>query len=226
MGVVSWIMRASSSSMSDQGSLRVKRWPLGPAASKMRVSPPFTPSRPTRNTATRSTPSRCAPSGVGRPMPSVVSMRNWWASRNQRSGPSASACCDRPASAASSFARPAATRWHPAWARTSAACRRAGRCSPAAASGRGAAPAAARIRPPRSRSAAAGGSGRRPSGIHRAAARANPRAAPAAPRAARRSRRRCPRASARHSPCCAGGRRPGRAADREGKRDVRHVARA
>ena len=38
-------------------------------------------------TATRSTPSRCAPSGVGQPMPSVVSMRNWCASTNHGCSP-------------------------------------------------------------------------------------------------------------------------------------------
>ena len=46
------------------------------SAANTRVSPPLIPSRLTRMTATKSTPSRCAPSGVGRPMPSVVSMRN------------------------------------------------------------------------------------------------------------------------------------------------------
>ena len=60
----------------------MKRRPAGPSASKTRVSPPFTCTRLTSSTATKSTPSRCAPSGVGRPMPSVVSMRNWCASTN------------------------------------------------------------------------------------------------------------------------------------------------
>ncbi len=82
IGVVSWITRASSSSSRLQGSVSVKRWPAGPSAWNTRVSPPLMPSRAIRNTATRSTPSRCAPSGVGRPMPPSVSMRNWCASRN------------------------------------------------------------------------------------------------------------------------------------------------
>ena len=58
----------------------VKRRPVGPSASKTRVSPPLMPARDDQDTATRSTPSRCAPSGVGRPMPPAVSMRNWCAS--------------------------------------------------------------------------------------------------------------------------------------------------
>jgi len=65
----------------------VKRRPVGAAASNTRVSPPLTPRRSIKKTATKSTPSRCAPSGVGRPMPSRVSIRNWWASTNQGSTP-------------------------------------------------------------------------------------------------------------------------------------------
>ena len=60
-------------------------WPPGPSASNTRLSPPLMPWRATRNTATRSTPSRCAPSGVGRPMPPAVLMRNGCASMYQGS---------------------------------------------------------------------------------------------------------------------------------------------
>jgi hypothetical protein len=59
------------------------------------------PSRLTRTTATKSTPSRCAPSGVGRPIPSVVSMRNWCASTYQGCAP-----FNRVASAANASSTP------------------------------------------------------------------------------------------------------------------------
>src|SRR5690606_23302975 len=80
IGVVSWITFASSISSALQGSVTVKRRPRGPWASNTRDSPPRMFWRPTIRTATKWTPSRCAPSGVGRPMPPVVSIRNWCAS--------------------------------------------------------------------------------------------------------------------------------------------------
>jgi len=83
IGVVSWMTRRSLSINKLQGWFSVNRWPLGVSTSKTRVSPPLISCRLMSNTATQSTPSRCAPSGVGRPIPSDVSIRNWWTSLNQ-----------------------------------------------------------------------------------------------------------------------------------------------
>ena len=143
----------------------------GPSASNTRVSPPLMPSRPTRNTATRSTPSRCAPSGVGRPMPSVVSMRNWCASTYQGCAPLQRA--DASAASAQQQRAPRRLRERRAArsARTSARCRRAARCIRPAASGRGAATSARRRRRRRSRRGGGAGSDRRRAGAGRAAAR-------------------------------------------------------
>ena len=178
---VSWITRASSSSSALHGSASVKRMPCGPRASKTRVSPPFTLWRATRITTTRSTPSRCAPSGVGRPMPSVRCRCETGAPRRT------SGCAPRKA-----LARPrqAAQQRGPGGvgdqrggrsARTSARCRRAARCIRPAASARGAAPAAPAPPSTTKQPWRRAGSGRRRAGAHRAADRPQKAASATAP---------------------------------------------
>jgi len=65
IGEVSCITRASSINSIDPGSSRVKQPALLPSGSVTRVSPPRTPRRCMSMTATKSTPSRWAPSGGG-----------------------------------------------------------------------------------------------------------------------------------------------------------------
>ena len=211
IGVVSWITRSSSSSSALQGSVSVKRWPAGPSASNTRVSPPLMPWRSTRNTATRSTPSRCAPSGVGRPMPSVgvdaelmgldipgllALERRTLARQGQQQAPARRGLHDRRAASA----------------RTSAACRRAARCIRPVANARGAATARRPCHSRRSRSGAGAGSGRRPSGSRPAAGRSSSGPAPASiPAGNRRAGRRLAD-RAPHSPAGAVARAVGRKA--------------
>ena len=76
MGVVSWITRASSSSTTVQGRVSVKRWPLGPWASNTRDSPPLDAAPLDEEHRDQVNAVAVAPSGVGRPIPSLASMRN------------------------------------------------------------------------------------------------------------------------------------------------------
>ena len=143
----------------------VKRCPTA-RRPRTQVSPPLMPSRPTRITAaTKSTPSRCAPSGDGPARPSLVSIRNWCASMHQRD---AGRSPERLPTRTAAGATPARRLWPARSLEPAVHAAMQGRYSPATASARcGACRSTRRFRT-RSRS---GDDATPPSGgIHRAAA--------------------------------------------------------
>ena len=200
IGVLSWMTRASSRTSVVHGSSIVKRRPVGPSASKTRVSPPLMPFAVDQHdgdevdaVAMRAFGRRPA-DAVGGVDAELVrldepGLRALDAARRARR--TRAACAARPA--------PPARRRRSA--RTSARCRRAARCIRSAASARVAARGGSPRRRRRSWRGGAAGSGRRRAGGRRAAARPMTAAARRARRASRSVKRAKPAGASTAWPC-------------------------
>ncbi len=141
MGVVSCTMRASSSSSSDHGAVSVKRSPAGGGGLKTRVSPPLTPSRADEKHGHQVYPVAVGALGRG-PANAIDGIDSELVRLDEPLGlrGAANTASHTRAKARSTPFQAGRPGCRAAWAQTSAPCRRAGRCIPPAASGRGGAP--------------------------------------------------------------------------------------